>query len=352
VRRALAARPEDRFASAADFAEALEQAARTYNLVATVRTAAAFVNEMIGMDISQQREIVRAWLGRSDVSKSGILGRSQEAPTPMVGVDVPTPQIGSPQAPAPAAELSSLVDDELDMATRVDDPGDEDSFDATRVGPRPDPSSPRPLAEQSGPLMSIGQDPRAAYTSIATAREFAPMGQNVPQNSPAFQSTLTAPAHASGPFPPAPVAFPWPPIAPPAQPAQPGKRGLPVWALLIPAVIIIGGAVFLGIRQSHAPQHPPPIQAPQATPTKTTVEVAPTVTVTAEPPATTTATALAAPTTQPTAQVTQVTEATPTVEPTARPPATSVSRPHPRPTNTTNATNPAAVDNKEFGGRR
>ena len=79
VRRALAANPDHRFMSTADFAEALEQAARTYNLVATVRTTAAFVNEMIGLDISQQREIVRAWLGRSELSKSGVARAPQQA---------------------------------------------------------------------------------------------------------------------------------------------------------------------------------------------------------------------------------------------------------------------------------
>jgi serine/threonine protein kinase len=322
VRRALAQHAQQRFASAADFAEALEQAARTYNLVATVRTAAAFVNEMIGLDISQQREIVRAWLGRSDVSRSGVLDKLDRS-------EAPTPLIGTPAAPAapPAAQLSSLVDDDLDMATRVDDPdADQDPFEATRVAPKDGSaaaSGPFAPSPNGGPLMSLGQDPRAAHMSFATSPEF------LPQAAP---PQTFGPPPASGPNPPAPVAYPWGPV--PVKTVVP-PRGLPVWALLIPAVIIIGGAVFLGLHQARAP-HPPP--KPSATTTTTpppTMTISATTTLFAEPPPTTSAAMTATP------------QATiDTTEPAPR--ATATWRPRPHPT----STSAAAVDNKEFGGRK
>src|SRR5208283_2637146 len=112
-----------------------------------------------------------AWLGRSDVSKSGVLGKLDRS-------EAPTPLIGTP-APSPADQLSSLVDDELDMATRVDDPdAGLDAFESTRVAPKADPAASGPFAPppNAGPLMSVGQDPRAAHMSLATSPEFMPRG--------------------------------------------------------------------------------------------------------------------------------------------------------------------------------
>ena len=196
VRRALAAHPQDRFESAADFAEALEQAARTYNLVATVRTAAAFVNEMIGMDISQQREIVRAWLGRSDVSRSGVARTPSafEAPT----FEAPTPIVGTPSASPPAVaapQLSSLVDDDLGN-------GDAHRRAARRRRRRRDAriqADHRARAGSSQPLLSMGKA-RENYVSVATSREFQPVGAQAGASgpnpafaNPALANTLSAP---------------------------------------------------------------------------------------------------------------------------------------------------------------
>jgi len=367
VRRALAPHPADRFATTADFAEALEQAARTYNLVATVRQTAAFVNEMIGLDISQQREIVRAWLGRSDVSKSGIArtlerGPDASAPAPAVQVPVPAPQIPVPAASS-GANLAGLDDDDLDLATRVDDPDADQEEDATRIQQLPSPGAPA-VAPTSSPIMSVGgSGPRPQYASIPTSREFQPMGA-MANNNPALASTMSAPSNphmqamppaaASGPYPPAPVAYPWQQqqqVAP-----APQKRGLPVWTLVIPAVIIIGGAIFLGMRQHHAqpqqPVRPPPSATATATATATTTATtsaaAPTVTDTT--PATTATT--------PRADTNATATATATA--TAKPPKPAIDTSpfttphttvHAHPPATHRPSNAAAVDSKEFGGR-
>ena len=343
VRRALAAHPADRFASTADYAEALEQAARTYNLVATVRQTAAFVNEMIGLDISQQREIVRAWLGRSDVSRSGIanvnlqqMQQQKEAPTPIATPAVKPEPVSVVAETPPVEQLSSLVDDDLDMATRVDDPEEPD--DATRIQALPEPA-------RSAPVMSIGggaEPHRQQYVSVATSREFQPLAGG---NNPALQSTMPSPG-ASGPYPPAPVAFPWPPQAQQqVVPAPAPKRGLPVWTLLIPAVIIIGGAVFLGLHQAAPTKTPAPKTTGTASATATHSDItAPTTTQTAAVTATFTATPPPTQTEiiQPIPTVTA--EALPTVKP--RPQPNNITYVKPKPTATTQ------IDNKEFGGRR
>ena len=355
VRRALAAHPADRFASTSDYAEALEQAARTYNLVATVRQTAAFVNEMIGLDISQQREIVRAWLGRSDVSRSGIanVNLPKEAPTPIATPAVKPAPVSAVAPTPPAEELSSLVDDDLDMATRVDDPEEDDS---TRIQQLPEPA-------KSAPVMTVGEH-RQQYVSVATSREFQPLNMMGAPNNPQLQSTLPSPGAsapfpqqqqmgpgASGAFPPAPVAFPWPPGQQQVVQAPSAKRGLPVWTLLIPAVIIIGGAVFLGMHNSSTTTKTPPGPTTTTTTTATHSDTTgtPTTTQTAAT-ATATATFTAAP---PPTQTAEVIQPIPTVTAEALPTATAKPKPHPNITYVNpKPVTPTQIDNKEFGGRR
>jgi serine/threonine-protein kinase len=66
VMRALDRDPDKRFASCAAFADALEAAAAQQDKVATPRDLAAYVNEVMGPEIAQQRDAVRAWLAHGD----------------------------------------------------------------------------------------------------------------------------------------------------------------------------------------------------------------------------------------------------------------------------------------------
>jgi serine/threonine-protein kinase len=58
-----------RFASAADFADALERAARVVAALGTHKDVAAYLDAVLGSEIGQQREAVRAWLARSEPNK-------------------------------------------------------------------------------------------------------------------------------------------------------------------------------------------------------------------------------------------------------------------------------------------
>jgi eukaryotic-like serine/threonine-protein kinase len=62
--------PEKRFPTAAVFADELEKAARASSSIASVREVADYVQKVLGQDIGQQREAVRAWLAQSEPSRT------------------------------------------------------------------------------------------------------------------------------------------------------------------------------------------------------------------------------------------------------------------------------------------
>ncbi len=70
ISRALQRHPDRRFATCAEFADALEAAATRHRLLARSRELAGYVAEVIGDEIAQQREAVRAWLAQSEASGS------------------------------------------------------------------------------------------------------------------------------------------------------------------------------------------------------------------------------------------------------------------------------------------
>ncbi len=70
VMKALDRDPEKRFSTAADFADALENAARAVQKVGSAREVAAFLESMMGTDLSQTRDAVRSWLARSEPSRN------------------------------------------------------------------------------------------------------------------------------------------------------------------------------------------------------------------------------------------------------------------------------------------
>jgi eukaryotic-like serine/threonine-protein kinase len=70
VMKALDRDPQKRFASAAVLADELEKAARSIQAIASVREVAEYVQKVIGQEIAQQRDIVRAWLAQSEPSRT------------------------------------------------------------------------------------------------------------------------------------------------------------------------------------------------------------------------------------------------------------------------------------------
>jgi serine/threonine protein kinase len=72
VMRALERSPDKRFNTCAQFADALEAAATGRDRIATPRELAAYVTEVLGDEVSAQREAVRAWIARSEPSQVGM----------------------------------------------------------------------------------------------------------------------------------------------------------------------------------------------------------------------------------------------------------------------------------------
>jgi serine/threonine-protein kinase len=68
--KALDRDPEKRFRDAAEFAEELEKAADSVKSVASHTEVALYVQKVIGREIAQQREAVRAWLAQSEPSRT------------------------------------------------------------------------------------------------------------------------------------------------------------------------------------------------------------------------------------------------------------------------------------------
>jgi serine/threonine-protein kinase len=70
VMKALARDRDDRYSNCQDLADDLERLAAPVKQMAPAREVAGYVSEVIGQEIAQQREAVRAWLARSEPSQA------------------------------------------------------------------------------------------------------------------------------------------------------------------------------------------------------------------------------------------------------------------------------------------
>jgi serine/threonine-protein kinase len=182
VMRALDRDPDKRFASCAAFADALEGAAALKDKVATPRELAAYVNEVMGEEIAQQRDNVRAWLAHS------------EPP----GADLAPPAMSS--VSAAAMSLPGFV---------------EASRSSLSNSPPPLPPPPRSrVSLVLGALLLFGLLSVGGFMLTRSARSGAePREQRAPVASVAPAPTPELSAVAPAPAAPAPV----PPPAPSAE---------------------------------------------------------------------------------------------------------------------------------------
>ena len=98
-----------RFASAAAFADALERVAVEVGEVATHKDVAAYLESMLGADILQQREAVRAWIARNEPVKPKSLSMPPPAPT-VPPLSRLAPRAVSPdRTPSSGASVASSV---------------------------------------------------------------------------------------------------------------------------------------------------------------------------------------------------------------------------------------------------
>jgi serine/threonine-protein kinase len=96
--------PEKRYPTSLAFADELEKAARASASIASVREVADYVQKVLGQDISQQREAVRAWLAQSEPSRTElddrdiIIGVGGASTTSSSAVSIPPKTLSATQA--------------------------------------------------------------------------------------------------------------------------------------------------------------------------------------------------------------------------------------------------------------
>jgi eukaryotic-like serine/threonine-protein kinase len=162
VARALDRDRDKRFASCAQFADAMEAAAVGRDGIASSKELAAYVREVMGEEIEQQRDAVRAWLARSEPS-----------------------QVSLPTAPLPSSSVS---------AAAMSLPGEEHSRNVTQptlsvVAAQPRSRVPLVL----GTLLLMALVGIGGFV-VARSTESAPIGA-----PPAAATTPAAPVAADPP---------------------------------------------------------------------------------------------------------------------------------------------------------
>ncbi len=150
--KALDRDPEKRFASAQEFADELEKAARSLSCVGSVRDVATCLHDVVGTDLDQQRDAVRSWLARSEPS-----GKSVKS--------LPPPPLSSKGTP--------LVDS---VKTRVE--GKSEPSTARRVDPGAvtapaPPEIPEKVSSVSSAVLRV--DPHAAPPASSRPRSRMPI---------------------------------------------------------------------------------------------------------------------------------------------------------------------------------
>ena len=139
--KALEREPADRYASAAEFGDAVERIARSFGMLATTRDLATFVDGAIGAEISQQREVVRMWLARSEPSRNERVmipsGPRRSSPASH-DVTMSAPSDRPPANHSQPAQVSSVSSAVLEVAGDAGRAGDTGS--GLRTGDTPLPA--------------------------------------------------------------------------------------------------------------------------------------------------------------------------------------------------------------------
>jgi eukaryotic-like serine/threonine-protein kinase len=151
--KALEREPDKRYATAQDFADDLERAARAIDTIGSVRDVAACLQEVVGTDLNQQRDAVRAWLTRSEPSRSKRLSRPPppESVTRIEGGSRSEPSGRTP----PSLRSNRDFDRQALTAPAPPEPLEKVSSVSSAVIPRPDSPSaaPPPAGKSRAPLV-------------------------------------------------------------------------------------------------------------------------------------------------------------------------------------------------------
>ena len=231
--KALSRDVDQRFATAQDFGDELEKAARALGSVGSVRDVADCLQEVIGVDLTQQRDAVRAWLARSE--PSGATG----------------------SGPRSRPVLDSIVT-RVDGSSKSEPSSRRDGSSASRRSGLP--------VHRDPTRRSLPPVDRGAVTSPAPSEPGSP-GSMPPEKVSSVSSAVIQ----------VPNGFGLGPASTPTPQTSAGRTGARVAMALVAAVVLIGvgawGAKSLGNRHasgtSGAPSATSTTSAPSDTGTTT-----------------------------------------------------------------------------------
>ncbi|MGH7281427.1 MAG: protein kinase domain-containing protein [Polyangiaceae bacterium] len=155
---------DKRFPTAAAFADALEAAANESGTFGSHRDVATHLDSVIGTDISQQRDAVRAWLARSEPSKHG--DPRLDGPSSV--------RKSGPRLPSEAASLTKIEGSGRNPKNVSEGKSNPD-LEATVSQPH-SVSSPLPVPNALGDVSSVS----SAVLSVTSTPEPAPPTFKIP----------------------------------------------------------------------------------------------------------------------------------------------------------------------------
>lgn len=173
VMKALERDPEKRFASAADFSEALEKAARAVRAVGAHKDVASCLDALMGQELTEQRSAVRTWLAQSEPSRSGSIRRHDSVVTKIEGRREGSSPSGVTSPPSSKSAVAVVAAG----ATPPNESGELPVGSAPSNEPSPEPSS----VSKSG----AGPSPFGSPTSVS-ASSMSTLTEKLPSDPPPF----------------------------------------------------------------------------------------------------------------------------------------------------------------------
>jgi serine/threonine-protein kinase len=223
--KALSRDPTLRYATAQDFGDELEKAARALGSVGSVRDVAECLQDVIGLDLTQQRDAVRAWLARSEPNDSGARTGPRSKPV-----------------------LDSIV-------TRVDGSSKSEPSSSQRDGSSASRRGSLPPSRDGSASRPGGFIDRGAVTAPAPSEPGRELGRASarPENVSSVSSAVIQVPHG------------YAPISTGAPPRSPARSGGRIALALLAAVILVGvgawGAKSFGNRHPTVTAGAPPMTA-------------------------------------------------------------------------------------------
>jgi eukaryotic-like serine/threonine-protein kinase len=105
--KALTRDPDRRYATASDFADALEQAAQPHDLLGTRREVSAAIDDVLGPELAERRAAIRNWLVEGDPSRAAQLANAS-GPYAAQSSSHNAIVISAPAAPSPTRHVTSV----------------------------------------------------------------------------------------------------------------------------------------------------------------------------------------------------------------------------------------------------